>query len=272
MIGAPTPLHFNLFRRFIILLLASLLHQICGGRQAHHASKDVDVASKRPVENVEFGNRRLFNAYLLFVLVTDPYEQCDRRQDGPCSHCRRRYPPVECILKSGPVLSNSSSAVSSPLDQIASVTGNLRRRASNLGRLTPSRTKPLSSSLPLAQDVLLHDFPSAIGRHLSLVPVSSRESSSSEGTTFVVDLERAHRLIPSTEEKEDAFLIPRKRTNIQHRLPTPTSPMPFGVTSFGGAILADTGVGGPSAERTAQLLHFCMSFEPTKLDSLLTIW
>ncbi|KAE9364253.1 hypothetical protein N431DRAFT_354741 [Stipitochalara longipes BDJ] len=144
-------------------------------------------------------------------------QKCERRQGAPCNHCSRRYPPVECIFKSGPILSNPSGAVPSQIGQASIVTPSPRT---------------------------------------CLVPISSLVTNSSEVIAHGAGLEQNYWPIPLSEEEKARSPFPPKRMDVLHHLHRIASPMPFGIASFGGAILADTGLGGLPAERVAQLLHF----------------
>jgi hypothetical protein len=127
-------------------------------------------------------------------------------------------------------------------------------------------TQSLGSGQPLSQDISHAKLSPFVRRNPGLVPISSLVTDSSEYVTYAVDLVQTHHSIPSPEEEKSQYLVPWKKIDARHHLPTVSSPMPFGTASFGGAILADAGVRGPNKERIAQLLHFCMISKSYKPD------
>ena len=192
-----------------------------------------------------------------FTLLTNFSEQCEVKQGGPCNHCSRRYPPVECVFRSGQALSNPAGAVSPKIVNTSVIATSVKDSASNSKRLATSGTPPSNGSLPFSTDDLLPKLIVSKQQDSGLVTVGGLVTNLGNRVANEVYLAQGHQSLPPSEVGDSLCLIPQQRIDVQPHLPTLANPMPFGTTSFGGAILADTGRGGPLPERVAQLLHFC---------------
>lgn len=200
--------------------------------------------------------------------LTDNIMQCKPRADGPCEHCLRRYPPVECHVdvnahrrEGGPSQASRSAAAASNLRLLETVSAVPRGDQSN----------PLSDESLEAQNsdrsatAFIKDFDCNLGGlpedHIK--KQRGYQPPSQDNKAILPACKSDSTPVPNTSQLE----IFHTRTElvtygyrVAHHGSSPSSQVMGGIITAVNNSLTNVPI--EPTLRNAELFHFCESFEP----------
>lgn len=178
--------------------------------------------------------------------------KCNPRKDGPCGHCARRYPPVECIMPGRAENSLRKPKLEAEIN--LSETHGTSRSNSKL-KLPGINERPYVSPYPILSE---SQSSSQSSRLKSILKFETRtpSSRSSSVAEFVPDRDGYFDATPPSKTEQSENISPGSDSSVAVvERGFGGSPRPFG-----GVLTAISSLNSPpikSTERNAELFHLC---------------